>query len=115
MCVTAIVLESESPMSTEVSVSSTLTTPSVILRAMIANNSSKSQMSGRLAQTLGLMRSARAAYASDVDFFLQITAGDKPWVGKWKISVQPVIVTDRETQRSKGFGFLEFASSACDA
>ena len=89
-------------MNATVSVSSSLTTPPVVLNALIANNSLKSQISKRLAERLGLLApakhprkrnkkkdSARIVYVTES---LQMMRGE-PWLGKWKISVQPVIVT----------------------
>ena len=73
-------------MNVPVSVSSSSTTSPVLLRAMIANMSSKSQVSKRLAQKLGLWDSARTAYVKSDN-------GPREWVGKWKVCVQPVVVT----------------------
>jgi hypothetical protein len=72
-------------MNTTVAVSSSLTRPPVVLRALIANNSQNSQISRRLAKKLGLMGSARSVYVEDLL--------SQSWVGKWKISVLPVILT----------------------
>ena len=72
-------------MNVPVSVSSSSTTSPVLLRAMIANMSSKSQVSKRLAQKLGLWDSARTAYVKSA-------YGPQEWVGKWKVCVQPVVV-----------------------
>jgi hypothetical protein len=73
-------------MNTTVTVSSSLTRPPVVLRAVIANNSQNSQISRRLAKKLGLMGSARSIYVQELLF-------QQSLVGKWKISVLPVIVT----------------------
>lgn len=72
-------------MNTTVAVSSSLTRPPVVLRASLANNCMNTQVSRRLAKKLGLMGSARSVYVADLL--------SQSWVGKWKISVLPVIIT----------------------
>ena len=54
--------------------------------------SPKSQVSKRLAQQLGLWDSARTAYVKSSGMSM-ISAGEAPWVGKWKVCVQPVVIT----------------------
>jgi hypothetical protein len=72
-------------MNTTVAFSSSLTRPSVVLRSLLANNSMNTQVSKRLAKKLGLMGSARSVYVTDLL--------SRSWLGKWKISVLPVIIT----------------------
>ena len=84
---TSVVVHEEAhrTMNTTVAVSSSLTRPPVVLRALIANNSLNTQVSKRLAKKLGLMGSARSVYVGEML--------SQAWIDKWKISVQPVVLT----------------------
>ena len=81
-------------MNTEVSVKAALNREPVVLRAGIANGSSNTQISKRLAKRLGL-NSVQDAFITDT---LQING---PVCLKWKISLQPILITVKALDENK--------------
>ena len=74
----------ERKMNAEITIKSYLTTPPVVLRALIANCCAKTQVSRRIANSLGL-HNVRDVYVSD----MYSSAGRAL---KWKISTTPILI-----------------------
>jgi hypothetical protein len=72
-------------MNTEVTVKSTLTTPPVVVRALLANNCARTQISKRLATKLGL--------AAVRDVYIRDDFSSGAGAIKWKISSAPITFT----------------------
>ena len=82
-------------MSAEVSVKAALNKEPVVVRALIANNCSNTQISSRLAKKLGL-NAVQDAIVTNSSFSI-----GNPVCLKWKVSLQPILITVKALKSHK--------------